>query len=96
MAFRNTGLFHPPEEIVVLTCDICERDIGHEDGRRARAHLRVTRHPNTGGLDAQAPAIIVCSRECLAAYAANITDLEREPGTPKSGGTGSGRRRKGA
>jgi len=92
MAFRKTGTFHPAEEIAVLTCDVCERDIGHEDGRRARPHLRVTRHPNAGGLDDQQAAIIVCSRECLAAYAEKLTGLDREPGFPKSG-PGSGRRR---
>jgi hypothetical protein len=94
MAFRKTGALHPAQEIVVLTCDVCERDIGYEDGCRARAHLRVTRHPNAGGLNDQFPAILVCSRECLAAYATSITGLDREPGVPKSGGSG-GTRKKG-
>jgi hypothetical protein len=80
MALRKTGNFHPAEEISVLTCDVCERDIGYEDGRRARAHVRVTRHPNKGGLNDQDPAVIVCSRECLSAYAATITGLDRKGG----------------
>jgi len=83
MGFRKTGTFHPPEEVLVLTCDVCERDIGHEDGRRPRRHLRVTQHPNAGTMDDQAPAIIVCSQECLRAYAARLTGLDRSQG-PKS------------
>jgi hypothetical protein len=93
MAFRKSGLFHPPEEIAVLTCDVCERDIGHEDGSRARVHLRVTRHPNAGGLDDQQAAIVVCSRECLGAYADTLTGLDREPAFPKSGGRTGGRKK---
>jgi hypothetical protein len=95
MGFRKTGTFHPAEEVVVLTCDVCERDIGHQDGRRARTHLLVTRHPNAGSLNDQQPAVVVCSRECLGAYAATIKGLDREPGFPKSGGSGSGRRTRG-
>jgi hypothetical protein len=90
MGIRKTGTFHPAEEIAVLTCDVCERDIGYQDGRRARAHLRVTRHPNAGGLDDQNPAVIVCSRECLGAYAATLTGLDRETGVPTGGGPGGG------
>jgi hypothetical protein len=93
MAFRKTGTFHPAEEIAILTCDVCERDIGYEDGGRARAHLRVTRHPNAGAFNDQQPAIVVCSRECLGAYAATITGLDREPGLPKGGETGNKRKR---
>jgi len=95
MAFRKTGAFHPPQEIVVLTCDVCERDIGYEDGGRARGHLRLTRHPNASGLNDQAPEIIVCSRECLGAYATTITGLDREPGVPKGGAPGGAPRKKG-
>jgi len=83
MGFRKTGTFHPAEEVLVLTCDVCERDIGHEDGRRPRRHLRVTQHPNAGAMDDQAPAIILCSQECLRAYAARLTGLDRSQG-PKS------------
>jgi hypothetical protein len=93
MAFRKTGAFLPAEEIVVPTCDICERDIGFEDGRRARAHLCITRHPNAGGLNDQDPPILVCSRECLGAYAAKLTDLDRESGPPVIGRP-NGRRKK--
>src|SRR6185437_8792034 len=25
MAWRKTGLFHPAEEVLLLTCDVCER-----------------------------------------------------------------------
>jgi hypothetical protein len=94
MGSRKTGAFLPAEEITVLTCDVCERDIGYEDGRRPRAHLCVTRHPNAGGLDDQNPAVVVCSRECLGAYASKVTGLDRESGPPESGGPGG--RRKGS
>ena len=39
MAWRRSGLFHPAEEILVVTCDVCERDIGYEDGRRPHEHF---------------------------------------------------------
>jgi hypothetical protein len=29
MALRKSGLFHAAEEILVMTCDVCERDIGY-------------------------------------------------------------------
>ena len=45
MAWRKSGLFHPAEEILIVTCDVCERDIGFEDGRRPREHFRVSRRP---------------------------------------------------
>jgi hypothetical protein len=43
MGFRKTGTFHPAQEVLVMTCDICERDIGYEDSgclaqEAARAH----------------------------------------------------------
>jgi hypothetical protein len=49
MAWRKSGLFHPAQEILIATCDVCERDIGYEDGRRPRDHFRISRHPNTRG-----------------------------------------------
>ena len=78
MGWRKSGTFQAPEEILILTCDVCEGDIGHEDGRRPRAHLRLSRHPNVGAMDDQAPTTILCSRNCLSAYAAKLTGLERE------------------
>jgi hypothetical protein len=93
MGFRKTGAFHPAQEVLVLTCDICERDIGYEDGRRPTAHLRVSRHPNAGAIDCQDPPIILCSRECLQAYAENLTDLARETLPSDSSGPGRGSRR---
>ena len=89
MSFRKTGAFLPAVEIEVLTCDICERDIGFDDGSRPRPHLSVARHPNAGGLGDQSPTTIVCSRECLSAFAAKLEGLEREPATPQSGGPGA-------
>ncbi|MFL6601578.1 MAG: hypothetical protein ACJ8R9_09610 [Steroidobacteraceae bacterium] len=77
MGHRKTGSFHPPEEIVVLTCDVCERDIGNEDGRRPKDHFRLSRHPNPGALDDQAPTVIVCSCECLQAFAATTPGPRR-------------------
>ncbi len=79
MAWRKTGLFHPATEILVLTCDVCERDIGHEDGRRPREHFQVSRHPNPGAFDDQAPIATLCSRECLRAFAANTSGPDRSP-----------------
>jgi hypothetical protein len=77
MAWRRSGLFHPAEEILVVTCDVCERDIGYEDGRRPREHFRLSRHPNPGAIDDQEPAVSICSRECLRAFAARTPGPER-------------------
>ncbi|HEY6483536.1 MAG TPA: hypothetical protein VIY54_08400 [Steroidobacteraceae bacterium] len=87
MAWRKTGLHHPPEEILVLTCDICERDIGFEDGRRPAEHFQVSRHPNPGTINDQQPLVIICSRECLRSFAANTAGPDRQrserPGQPQ-------------
>lgn len=71
MGWRKTGTFNPAQEVLVLTCDVCERDIGYEDGRRPYEHFRVSRHPNPGAIDDQKPAAIICSCECLRAFAAS-------------------------
>jgi hypothetical protein len=81
MAWRKTGTFHDPVEILVMTCDVCECDIGYEDGRRPHEHFRVSRHPNPGAMDDQTPAIVVCSRECLRAFAAKTSGPDRSPPT---------------
>jgi hypothetical protein len=94
MGFRKSGTFQPAQEILIETCDVCERDIGYEDGRRPAAHLRVSRHPNSGSMDSQEPAAMLCSRECLRAYAENMTDLARESLPSDSSGPGRGSRRK--
>lgn len=86
MGTRKTGTFYPPEEVLVLTCDVCECDIGHEDGRRPQPHLRVTQHPNAGGLDDQSPPTIVCSRECLRVFADKLTGLDRVSRAQKNRG----------
>jgi hypothetical protein len=78
MGTRKTGEYKSPEEILVLTCDVCERDVGHHDGRRPWPHLRLTRHPNMGTLDDHSPATILCSRDCLRAYADSLTGLDRD------------------
>lgn len=77
MAWRKSGLFHPPQEILIVTCDVCERDIGHEDGRRPREHFRISRHPSPGVSDDQEPAVTICSRECLRAFAAKAPGPDR-------------------
>jgi hypothetical protein len=87
---RKTGMFQPAEQIIVLTCDVCECDIGYEDGRRPRPHLRVTRHPNAGAMNDQDPPAIVCSRECLRAYADNLTGPERNSHPSERGGPRQG------
>jgi hypothetical protein len=93
MARRRTGLFHPPEEVLVLTCDVCERDIGYEDGRRPHEHFLVSRHPNPGAINHQAPPAIICSRDCLRAFASktpgpdrapSISDRKRPPGKSRT------------
>jgi hypothetical protein len=89
MGWRKTGLLRTPEEILVMTCDVCERDIGHEDGRRARPHYEITRLPNPGTLGDQTPAIFVCSPECLRAFAAQASH-DRKGLPPREGGTGPG------
>ncbi len=73
MGWRKTGVLRAPEEILVMTCDICERDIGHEDGRRARAHYEIMRLPNQGTMGDQTPAVCVCSPECLRAFGAQAS-----------------------
>jgi len=89
MGWRKSGMFRTAEEILVLTCDVCECDIGDQDERRPRAHLRVTRLPNAGSMDDQVPEAILCSRECLRAYAAKLEGPDREPtatrGKPRTG-----------
>jgi len=77
MGLRKSGVFRTAEEVLVITCDVCERDIGYEDGRRPREHFRISRHPNPGAIDDQTPAVLVCSRECLRAYAANTPGPDR-------------------
>lgn len=79
MARRKTGLFRPAEEILVLTCDVCERDIGYEDGRRAHPHFLISRYPNPGALDDQESPVAICSRECLRAFAAITPGPDRTP-----------------
>jgi hypothetical protein len=88
MGWRKTGSFNAPQEVRVLTCDVCECDIGHEDGRRARPHFEVSLHPNAGTIDQQNPSAILCSRECLRAYAARAGGPDRAPPTvrPSRGG----------
>jgi hypothetical protein len=77
MGFRKTGTFRPPEPIEVLTCDVCERDIGNEDGRRPKEHFRLSRHPNPGALNDQEPVTIICSCECLRGFAATAAGPSR-------------------
>lgn len=79
MAWRKTGSFEKPKEILVLTCDVCERDIGNEDQHRPRAHFRVSCYPNRGALDDQEEAVAICSSECLRAFAAKVEGPDRPP-----------------
>lgn len=77
MAWRKTGKFRSAEEIQVMTCDVCERDVGFTDGRRPNEHFQVSRHPNAGALGEQEATMIICSRECLRAFAANTAGPDR-------------------
>jgi hypothetical protein len=81
MGWRKTGAFHPQVQIVVMTCDICERDIGYDDGRRARPHYEVSRLPNPGSIDDQDRAAFICSPECLAAFASKSLHANRSDTT---------------
>jgi hypothetical protein len=76
MGWRRTGNFSPPTEICVLTCDVCERDIGHEDGRRFSAHYEIRILPRAGTMGDQDRTVYTCSVECLRAFASR----EPEPG----------------
>lgn len=78
MGWRRTGRFHPAEEILVMTCDVCERDIGNDDGRRPKAHFEINRVPNPGTLNDPDPRTYVCSAECLRAFAAGTPEPERD------------------
>jgi hypothetical protein len=40
--------------------------------------LCVARHPNAGALDDQQPTVVLCSRECLRAYAEKLLGPLRE------------------
>ena len=62
-----------------MTCDVCERDIGHEDGRRPKAHYEISQHPNLGAIDAQDPPAIACSPACLRAFAAKESGPQPVP-----------------
>jgi hypothetical protein len=73
MGWRKTGSFHAPQEILVMTCDVCEIDIGYQDERRPRAHYEIARLPNPGTIDEQRAATYVCSPECLRAFAAKAS-----------------------
>jgi hypothetical protein len=86
MAWRKTGLYRSAEEIRVMTCDVCERDVGFEDGRRPQQHFRVSLHPNPGAIDDQEAPAIICSRECLRAFAANVTGPVRASSPQRGGG----------
>ena len=80
MGWRKTGTFHAPQETLVMTCDVCERDIGYEDERRPRPHYEVSRLPNPRVMEEQNPAVCVCSPQCLRAYAARESgDPDRSP-----------------
>jgi hypothetical protein len=74
MAWRKTGLMRAPEEVLVMTCDVCERDIGYADGRRPRAHYEIARLPNAGTMGDQTPTVFVCSSECLRAFASQASN----------------------
>jgi hypothetical protein len=79
MGWRKTGVFHAPQEVLVMTCDVCERDIGHEDERRPKAHFQLSHFPNLGAIDDQDPPLIICSVECLRAFAAKVSGPEPVP-----------------
>jgi hypothetical protein len=86
MGWRKTGVLRAPEEVLVMTCDVCERDIGYEDGRRPKPHYEISRLPNQGSMGDQVPITFVCSPECLRAFAAQVSSDPK--GLPPRGDTG--------
>lgn len=78
MGWRKTGKFKSPQEICILTCDVCERDIGHEDGRRFDAHYEVKLMPNLEAISIEDHAVYACSVECLRAFAAREPEPDRQ------------------
>jgi len=84
MGWRTTGSFQAPQEILVMTCDVCERDIGNEDGRRPKPHYVISRLPNLGTIDDQDPPALICSSACLRSFAAQAIDPDQHP--PRTGG----------
>jgi hypothetical protein len=88
MGWRKTGVLRAPEEILVMTCDVCERDIGYEDGRRPRPHYEISRLPSQGSIGDRSPPIFVCSPECLRSFAAQASSDPR--GLPPRGGSAPG------
>jgi hypothetical protein len=77
MGWRKTGVFQSPQEVCVLTCDVCERDIGHADGRRADAHYEIRMLPIADAVGDQDRTVYACSVECLRAFAAREPDPDR-------------------
>lgn len=78
MGYRKTGACQPAEQIVVLTCDVCERDIEYEAGRQPRPQLRVTQHPNAGPINDQHPPALLRASECLRVYAGKLMGPDRQ------------------
>jgi hypothetical protein len=80
MGWRKTATFHAPQEILVMTCDVCERDIGYEDERRPREHYEIARLHGQRAIDEQNPTAYVCSPQCLRAFAAKASgEADRPP-----------------
>lgn len=77
MSWRKSGVFHAPQEILVMTCDVCERDIGNTDGRRPKAHFELSRVPNPGAIEDQVPLAYICSADCLRAFASKTLEPDR-------------------
>lgn len=77
MGWRRTGNFHAPQEICVMTCDVCERDIGHTDGRRADAHYEVRVLTNAAALGEPSTSVYLCSVECLRAFALRESESDK-------------------
>jgi len=77
MGWRKTGKFSSPQEISIMTCDVCERDIGHEDGRRSDPHYEVRLLPAADAMGAQDRAVYACSVECLRAFASKEPEPDR-------------------
>ena len=71
----------------VTGADGQRKSLGPFEGLKVTGGDRLSRHPNRGTLDDQEAPVIICSRDCLRAFAANVTGPDRTS-SPKNSGSG--------
>ena len=66
MGWRKTNKKTKPEFIEVMTCDVCNKDIGLPDGFNENAHYEVEFKPGMDlEPDAETERNVLCSVDCL-------------------------------